>query len=171
MDCLIDLLAEEYESPADFIRSTYKYTSCGASAGLLIEYTVHTPTYNDPYCEESGFKWVYACNLSWDALRQYGRVTAISVNSIVEGIDNTTETYVIRAEEYDTNEAARAAWEEAVAVVEAEADYLWNDTHGCAWCERDPADIPADADAYDDTDSMSRINSDCRVCDGQGIIL
>lgn len=74
-----------------------------------------------------------------------GRVT---VGSIVEGADEVAESVTLvfpfNSEEFD----------EAVKAVEADAERIWNETHGCENCSTYPA-----------------VDPDCETCKGDGEII
>jgi hypothetical protein len=158
MTNLTGAIAKRYDNPADLFRSLYKYTDCGAQAGILVEETIHAPTSSDPWAEEGGTRWVYdARDLpgSWEDIH----VLAVSVSSIVEGIDAMTATHVVRVEDV-SEENFDAAWDAAVAAVEEEADALWNDTHGCPTC--------AAHHGVDLSEEASPVWDECPECGGHG---
>lgn len=77
----------------------------------------------------------------------------VQVGSIVEGTDATTDTHDLQ---YPFTPAE--FWT-ALEEVEAEASYIWNQTHGCDRCGiegewGDPA-----------------INPECKSCHGQGAVI
>jgi hypothetical protein len=161
MNCLTSALANRYTNPADLFRSVYKYTDCGAQAGILVEETIHAPTSSDPWAEAGGTRWVYAARDlpgSWEDTS----VLAVSVSSIVEGIDATTATHIVRVEDVN-GETFDAAWNAAIAAVEEEADDLWKDTHGCETC--------ASHHGIDLSEEPSPVWDECPDCGGHGEII
>jgi hypothetical protein len=175
MDCLIPALRACYDSPSHMMRSLYKYTDCGASGGLLVEGTVHVASSTDPYAEAGGRQWLYGSDAgslgSWDEMEAAGFcVLAVCVSSIVEGIDATTSTIEVHAEDCADVEDFDRRWDAAVESVEQEARDLWNESHGCAWCNTH--DVPENADPYEGpSDLGGTINPTCPACDGDGICL
>lgn len=126
MYCLIPALRNRYESPADMMRSLYKYTDCGASGTLVVEGTVHAPSPSDPWAEAGGVHEYYSGTAhtlgSWDDMESAGMsVRAVRVSSIVEGIDATTSTYTVEAADCADDEDFNRRWDEAIEEVEAQA--------------------------------------------------
>ena len=78
---------------------------------------------------------------------------SILVGSIVEGVDEGTETHVLEFP-FEISEY----WE-ALQAVEDEAAKIWNETHGCPSC------------GEDDECMYVPINPKCPVCHGEGIII
>lgn len=78
---------------------------------------------------------------------------SIHVGSIVEGVDEGTQSYCL---EYPIT--ISTFWEK-LALVEMEADQIWKDTHGCKSCgpERETGHIA--------------INGACLTCGGYGVII
>jgi hypothetical protein len=159
MDNLSTALGQRYTDPVDLFRSVDKYTNCGAQAGLLIEEIAHAPTSSDPWAEAGGTYWVYNAqdlpSEAWDGLT----VLAVSVSSCVEGIDATTQTYIVRAEDVG-EETFSATWDASIAAVEEEAYQLWHETHGCETC--------AAHHGVNLDDEHSPVWDECPDCDGYG---
>jgi hypothetical protein len=86
---------------------------------------------------------------AWIAFEEKG----ITVGSIVEGVDEGTDThfvpYPFTLAEYDT----------ALDEVEKEASAIWNETHGCDDC--------GDLDEF----GSRSINPECKTCKGEGQII
>lgn len=77
----------------------------------------------------------------------------VKVGSIVEGVDQTTETHTLTYP-FDSN-----AWDMALEAVEKEADEIWHETHGCESC------------GSEDEFGHRPINPDCPMCHGNGTII
>ena len=107
-------------------------------------------------CGETDFSQVeratykYSDCGAWIAQDEEG----IKVGSIVEGVDEGTEThklnYPFQIEDF---------WD-ALKAVEEEAAQIWNDTHGCEDCGEPEWGMYTRA-----------INPDCQTCKGEGTIL
>ena len=78
--------------------------------------------------------------------------SGVSVGSIVEGVDHGTEShallYPFEFEKF---------WE-ALEDVEAEAEEIWNSTHGCDDC-------------YPEFEEDRSINPECKTCEGEGVVI
>lgn len=177
MDCLIPALRRLYDTPSDMMRRLYKYTDCGASGTLVVEGTIHVPSSSDPWAEASGAQEYYSDTAhtlgTWDDLESAGMaVIAVRVSSIVEGIEATTDTVTVEADACVDADEFNRKWDAAIEKVEAQASELWDSTHGCAWCDADPAEIPENADTFDPRwgeGDYRRINPNCPVCAGDGV--
>ena len=86
----------------------------------------------------------------------------VALGSIVEGVDEGTQTYTLNypftIEEF---------WE-ALQAVEDEAAEIWKATHGCEDCHDEPQ--------WDDWGNENEfgewpINPDCKTCEGEGAII
>lgn len=77
----------------------------------------------------------------------------VKVGSIVEGVDQTTETHTLVYPFTDHD------WDMALEAVEKEADEIWNATHGCEAC------------GEEDEFGNRPINPNCPVCGGEGTII
>jgi hypothetical protein len=77
----------------------------------------------------------------------------LMVGSIVEGVDSETETFTL------TFPFLYPELWEALEEVEAQADQIWKETHGCDACG------PEDDMGY------RAINPDCKECGGEGAII
>lgn len=178
MDCLIPALRRRYDNPGDMMRCLYKYTDCGAGGTLVVEGTVHAPSSSDPWAEAGGVCEYYSHTAytlgTWDDMEGAGMaVLAVRVSSIVEGIEATTDTITVEAAACADADEFDRRWNAAIDEVETQARGLWDETHGCAWCDADPADVPTDPDLIDAriNRDVQPINPNCPVCDGCGIIL
>ena len=83
-----------YGSPYEVYRYTYKYTDCGPMVGFQISYWEQIPPdgFNEWGGEKQVSEWVYGDNLrklgTWKDMADMGiLILAISVSSIVEGVD------------------------------------------------------------------------------------
>ena len=98
-------------------------------------------------------------------------ITAISVSSIVEGVDYDTDTIeiechpdkleakLIPADGDDLAKTLSRLFDAALEEIERQADAIWHDTHGCETCV-----------AHWDGESHA-IWTDCPDCDGEGTVI
>lgn len=151
------MLLDDYDGPYDMYRSLYKYTACGPSVGFQID-----------------GRWVYCSDLAtygnWWQMKGH-TIQAMSIGSIVEGVEQCTNTYVLNAKDLrgknkkPTRKSVSDAVFKAVAMVEQEADDIWKETHGCENCakmleinfEEEAGNIP--------------VHPECPVCHGAGAII
>lgn len=148
---ICDLLAAESNSddaPLESVaRAAYKYTDCGVSVGFLI-------------CAADGSEsWVFDSL----KLRQRGSladmtsrgesVTGVCVGSIVEGVEECTETVELLGSEV-------AHYWDAIGQIESAAQHIWDATHGCETCA-----------AHFEREGLSPIWPDCPDCGGDGICI
>ena len=156
------------DSPAELYRQVYKYTACGAYLSVQIQYykTIEPDGFNDFPFDKLVSEWVHS-----DALRRLGTwkdldergvlVTAMTVGSIVEGVDQCTESMAIKAKQLDEEPSEfRNRFDAALDEVEQQAASIWNDTHGCETC--------AAHFGIDLNGEMSPIWTDCPDCQGSG---
>lgn len=130
-------------------RLIYKYTSCGAAIGALVE-------------DSFGGEWQYRPTELYDISAAYP-VLKLSVMSIIEGVEQTTDVHIVDfTKEYEDEKAVVATWIKAVAAVEQEADQIWHETHGCDTCKIHFA-IDPDSD-------YSPVWDQCPNCNGNGTI-
>lgn len=158
----------DHDSIGELYRTTYKYTSCGPAIGALITY-IREPTV-EGFDQWDGpdeiTEWFYCSDLykfgTWAEMNEQGaRVDAIKVSSIVEGVDEGTETIEIPCEHFDMEpEELRKQYWDAVEATNAEAHSIWNETHGCEDCFPDTGEY-----------ELTPINPDCKTCGGQGTII
>ena len=81
----------------------------------------------------------------------------VVLGSIVEGAEEETEYHELVYPFTDND-----FWK-TLATVDAEAQEIWMDTHGCPRCE---------ADGYfDDETEYCRVNPNCPECRGKGIVI
>ena len=92
----------------------------------------------------------------------YESDSGVALGSIVEGVDEGTQTYTLNypftIEEF---------WE-ALQAVENEAEEIWKATHGCEDCHDEPQ--------WDDWGIEKEfgewpINPECKTCKGEGTII
>ena len=149
------LEAHGADNVADLARGTYKYTGCGASVGALL------------YAgEDNPGKWVYGNDLRTDEF-----ITALSVSSIVEGVEQTTDTHIIDLfdDKFETTDHAVAAYGAAVDAVEKEAADIWDQTHGCTTCAKHYGNVAANGiETCEGDDGMTAVWKDCPSCGGYG---
>lgn len=77
----------------------------------------------------------------------------VSLSSIVEGVDASTESYDLH---YPFPMTKFRAYQ---AAVESDANEIWDETHGCEKCS------PEGELGY------HRINPKCKACKGEGVVL
>ena len=163
--------------PGDLYRTAYKYTACGPSVGM---YVVDT-------CETGDFRsgWHYCDALyklgTWEDMDKRGLlITGISVSSIVEGVEATTDTIeidtradaladrMVAADEDDIARTLSRLFDEALAEVNKQASAIWDDTHGCDTCQ---AHWVAEGHGDGTIDGAVPVWSDCPDCEGAGTII
>jgi hypothetical protein len=113
--CLDAILADHSaDTLSELARNLYEYTDCGAALGALIYVG-----------EDNPGRWVYDDELR--NLKPDDFVCALSVSSIVEGVEQCTETRIIDLfdDKFETSEQASAAYGAAVQAVEDEANEIW----------------------------------------------
>lgn len=197
-DCRDNSTVEEafkgFTGPYDLYRTTYKYTDCGPSVGVCIQYLEVIPPdgFNDYPSEIERSKWVYCDDLyqlgTWSAMAQRGElITALCVSSIVEGVDQTTDTHEISCDPDDLmqratpeegdnlHETLERLFYKAVDAVNEEAGQIWRDTHGCEECARHWASegiIEGDyGNPMEGCDGTTWVWKDCPECQGHGVAI
>jgi hypothetical protein len=181
----------DHEGLGSLYRSVHEYTACGAGMGARIQF-YETVESNEPIIEWRGdeavqigtekrydsatkAEWVYCDDLyklgTWADMQKAGQlITALSVSSIVEGVDQCTENHEIDPHEYETGGELHNAFYAALGEVEEEASQIWNDTHGCETCSKhwhgDPEDWQAEDQRWDTGNTP--IWDDCPDCGGGG---
>jgi hypothetical protein len=155
----------DYDSPHEMYRVFYKYTDCGPWV------SVHVDGY-----------WVHCGELhtlgTWDQMIRRGEmVDEILVGSIVEGCDQDADSVPVRLGDLRsprskrgsvTQNSVRAAFDRALAEVNASASAIWNDTHGCDTCRAHWAE----AGGVDELGQESMaVWPDCPDCGGRGIVI
>lgn len=82
----------------------------------------------------------------------------ITMGSIVEGVDQCTETYTLIFGKFTLND-----FNKALDQIEDEAKQIWNETHGCDDCY---PDLP-----QDDMWIGNPVNPECKSCEGYGAVI
>jgi len=91
------------------------------------------------------------------------RIHGVSVSSIVEGIDQCTDTIVLEDDKFTVD----AFWH-AVENVNQQAYDLWMETHGCEECSKLSNHIGLWHRHTEGCDGITPVHLDCSVCDGRG---
>jgi hypothetical protein len=139
----------DYRTPAELAHAVYKHGACGASVQFLID---------GDWCRGDA-AWL---RTPW---RKLHGLTAIRVSSIVEGVEQTTQTHIVdllRLPARNDKALFTAFWS-AVESVEQEAAEIWHNTHGC--------DVCAEHFGIDLDDDHSPVWNDCPNCCGDGFII
>ena len=137
------------DSLGKIYRYAYKGSSCGVGVGFLV-------------AKDGWAEWIYCDSLNKlpsvsELLASGAEVVACSVSGYVEGWDGECDTRII-----ESTRAKRATAKDFWAAIEEadeEADYIWNQTHGCDNCGIEGE--------YGDR----AINPKCKSCNGGGVIL
>jgi hypothetical protein len=167
----------------DLYRQTYKYTACGPWLSAEIQYTkvLETDGYGGdmPY-EKEVVEWVHSDDLyslgTWADMDSKGvLVTALMVGSIVEGVDFGTDERELEVKQLDEEPKAFAErFYKTVEEVNAEANSIWNDTHGCGTCAKHWHGEGWETGEYgrfDGNDGITPIWTDCPACQGCGVCI
>jgi hypothetical protein len=151
------MLLDDYGGPYDMYRCLYKYTDCGPGVGFQID-----------------GRWVYCDDLrqfgSWDDFQGH-TIQAMSVSSIVEGVEQCTDTIILEAKDLrgkakkPTRKTVGDAVFKAVAEVDQQANDIWNETHGCEECAK-LLDIN-----YEEEVGNIPVHPKCPNCNGCGTII
>ena len=168
--------------PGDLDRGIYRGTACGAHLSVLIDQwvTVEGETPDDYPTETRVSRWVHSGELdslgTWEDLDQRGMlITAMMVGSIVEGIDQTTESFEIHARQLDEEPEEFAKRLHAkLEEVESEAASLWNSTHGCEECAahwRGEGIETIEGEHFEGCDGATPVWTDCPECSGDGVAI
>lgn len=171
---------EDYESPYHLYRATYKYTACGPSVGfhgsvMVYEDNGESGPGNPGDRRES---YAYYC----DDLLKLGSfagmpewagdlvIDRISVSSIVEGVEQCTDTHWIVVHDEDsprTAEQIRDDYWAAVHRVNEEAQVIWNETHGCEECHS----LHVSTDKLEWVPGETPVHPFCEKCQGYGVVI
>jgi len=179
------LLAEAFPDAkglGDLYRQTYKYTPCGPWLSAQIQYikVIEPDDFDDYPHEQMVTEWVHSDGLyrlgTWADMNANGvLVKALMVGSIVEGCDHGTGEYELEVKHLDEepNEFAERFYK-TVDEVNAEADSIWNDTHGCEtcakhWHEEGWEDV--DAGKFEGNDGITPVWEACPDCGGDGVCI
>lgn len=151
--------------PGELYRQLYKYTACGPSLGVTIAYWEET---DDPErLPRHASKTLYCSDLNklgtWSEMDKRGElVTGFVVGSIVEGVDYDCESIEIDFDQLeDEPDAIRAKLYAAVDQVNAQANEIWMDTHGCDKCK--------ELNGGENENGYVTVHTECPECDGKGI--
>ena len=185
---LIEQAFLEHDSLHELYRVTYKYTDCGPSVGALVE-SIEPGVAEEPVIEWQGgepvqvgtatvddsrpvARWVYGSDLhkfgTWRDMADKGQVIrALCVSSIVEGVDECTDTLTIEndPDEYDPG-AFSEEWSRIIEKTEKQASGIWDATHGCDGCE---AHWISEGQAEFSTGTP--VWKECPDCDGEGVVI
>jgi hypothetical protein len=166
----------------DLYSQTYKYTECGPWLGAKIQYIkVLEPDGFDEYPHEQEVEeWIHSDELyslgTWSDMDAQGvLVTALMVGSIVEGCDNGTDEHELEVKQLDEEPKQFAErFFKAVEEVNAEANFIWNDTHGCETCAKhwhDEGVLAHTYGSFEGCDGMTPVWKDCPDCEGGGVVV
>jgi hypothetical protein len=151
---LAAILADQgAETVWELSRYVYKFTDCGALVGVMV------------YHEGDEGTWVFGSDIA-KLKGDDGLICALSVSSIVEGVEQCTETYAIDLfdERFATPADAVKAFAACVAEVEKEAQAIWNATHGCPTCAGHHG-------KGEGNDGVTAVWTDCPDCNGLGEVI
>lgn len=134
-------------------RTLYKGTSCGVTVGVVLEGADHPL-----YCDD-----LYKIGFDQP-------VVAVHISSIVEGVDYGTDTEVVDLTEPGNRRTGTitARIFKACDLVEAEAESIWNQTHGCESCQ---AHWIAEGVEDGEIDGAVPVWKECPDCQGCGTII
>jgi hypothetical protein len=96
----------------------------------------------------------------------------VLVSSIVEGVEQTTDTVEVDLTKRGTRKTGTilARLDAAVAIVEQQARRIWMNTHGCESCKRHWCKV---GKTFLDScpDGLTPVWLKCRKCNGRGIVI
>jgi hypothetical protein len=186
----------DYEGLGQIYRAYYKYTDCGPSMGANVSQWVQEdgeePVYEQGPDGEysqvgtsrfSGSKqelrWYYCEDLyklgTWEDMRKKGqRVVALVFSSIVEGVDYGTGPQQVVIDPQGDPEELRKACDAAVDEVDAEANGIWADTHGCETCAKlwhAEGVFTHESGEFEGADGVTPVHMGCPDCGGDGICI
>ncbi len=151
-DCIrnehgMEVLAEfDCKNWGEFYRRLYKGSDCGVSVGVVFAGPDQTI-----YC---------------DRLYDFGPEEwpiEVHISSIVEGVDQETETIVVDLLPDNPMDRIYAACDE----IEKQAQEIWDATHGCDKC----AELIEKELGFGPLDGENHVHPDCPECGGQGIVI
>jgi hypothetical protein len=161
----------DYAGPGELYRSTYKYTDCGPSIGIV--YLAYEEPDDPEGMGREVTRQLYGDDLyqlgTWADMDKRGElILAFTISSIVEGVEQCTDTITVEIDhENETAETIGARYWAAVEDVNNQANEIWGATHGCdncrQWFNKQGWDI--------DDDDYSPIWDHCPECYGKGTIL
>jgi len=172
------LLAEAFPDAkglGDLYRQTYKYTECGPWLSAQVQYikVIEPDGFDDYPHEQMVIEWVHSDDLyrlgTWADMDSKGiLVTALMVGSIIEGCDYETGQYELEVKHLDEEPKEFAErFYKTVEEVNAEANLLWNATHGCETCAQHWNKDNL-CDPFDGADGFTPVWKDCPDCGGDG---
>lgn len=130
---VIDEAFPDHDGLYSLYRAIYKWTDCGASLHALISYTLE-PTDPEGYENEMSGWFTNDDLKQWGSFKDMDKdghiVIALTVDSIVEGSEASTESFTVYASGLDVEPADLAIqfWT-ALDVVEEQADQLWKEAN------------------------------------------
>jgi hypothetical protein len=138
-------------------RGLYKYTACGMTLGV----------------QKDG-EWTYGDYIRNNIGADVSNVSALSVGSIVEGVDSTTETYIVNLDDRPPEVIAQE-FEHHIIQVEDEAVAIWKETHGCPTCAQHWNALSLGADDFgqemEGGDGITPVWDQCPDCGGDGEVI
>ena len=170
-----------FTSLYNLYRSIYKTVACGPSIGALIGYweEVEPNGFTDYPDPEYVTKWFYCSDLAklgtLKDMRERGElILALSVSSIVEGVDWETQTREVEWRPFEVEpEELRYEFWNAVRLVDEEASEIWDATHGCEACINHWRSIcvPVDEWGGELDFGTAPVWDDCPECSGDGVAI
>ena len=185
---IVEQAFADYAGPGEMYRATYKYTDCGPSVGFCIRYFEVLPHDDYPH-EVERERWMYCDELyrlgTWADMAHRGElIVAVSVSSIVEGVDQMTDCYEVSCdpdelesqatldEGDNLHETLKRLFDEAVDAVNDEAHAIWQATHGCETCAKHWTSEGITEGMYgpmEGCDGATNVWKDCPDCEGHGV--
>lgn len=188
---IVEEAFSDYDSLAALYRSAYKYTACGPSIGAQVHFYYEEiagtgPCAGEPF-EKEVVEWFYCDQLrklgTWKEMKERGMlVLSLCVSSIVEGVDQTTETIEVPCDpemlddlydeekgdkDYNLATTLRRLFWKAVEDVNTEAGNIWNETHGCDTCRKHwKEELDVEFEVGD-----TEVWSECPECKGSGTVI
>ncbi len=145
----------DFDSLFALYRGIYKHTPCGPTLGVRVwigPKDEPVTYYGDDLIKLGSLK----------EMRKSGDlIMALYVSSIVEGVDQTTQTYIVEWDPCSVEpvELRKQFWK-AVEDCNREAESIWNETHGCPDCA-----------GYDSEFEFNAVDPNCKICGGHGIVI
>jgi hypothetical protein len=190
---VVEAAFADYAGPGDLYRATYKYTPCGPSVGVCIQYVevIEPDGFTEYPSEVERSKWIYCDDLyqlgKWADMASRGElITALCVSSIVEGMEQTTGTIEVSCdpdhlalqatpeEGDDLHKTLERLFSRAVDLTDAEANEIWDATHGCETCAahwRDEGIAEGMYGPMEGCDGATYVWKDCPDCEGHGVVI
>lgn len=166
----------------DLYRQTYKYTTCGPWLSARVQYikVLEPDGFDDYPHEQEVVECVHSDDLyrlgTWSDMDSQGvLVTALMVGSIVEGVDCGTDEHELEVKQLDeAPDQFAERFYKAVEEVNAEANSIWNDTHGCETCAKHWHGEGVLSHVYgrfEGCDGMTPVWDQCPTCEGSGVVV